>query len=235
MRSRPKSQLATLTCGLALAWMQFCARPARADEIVATVDEHGHKVYVNVGGPASPSSSQTARGFRALRSTAPSIPPADIDHLVRQAANRNQVDPQLVHAIIQVESDYQPNALSSKGAMGLMQLIPATAMRFGVENPFDPKQNIEGGVIYLKYLLNLFGGDLSLALAAYNAGENSVLRQGGIPSFAETREYVRKVSGLYGTPATGDGKLKPKEPPKAPIYRYVDAQGVVHFTNGYEF
>lgn len=235
MRSRPNSQLATLTCGLALAWMYFCARPARADEIVATVDEHGRVVYVNVGGPASPSSGQTARGFRALRSTAPSVPPADIDHLVRQAANRNQVDPQLVHAIIQVESDYQPNALSRKGAMGLMQLIPATAMRFGVDNPFDPKQNIEGGVTYLKYLLDLFGGDLPLALAAYNAGENSVMRQGGIPSFTETREYVRKVSDLYGAPANGDGKLKPKEPPKAPIYRYVDAQGVVHFTNGYEF
>jgi len=235
MRSRPNSQRATLTCGLAVAWMLLCVLPARADEIVATVDEHGHVVYVNVGGPASPSSGQTARGFRALRSTAPSIPPANIDHLVRQAANRNQVDPQLVHAIIQVESDYQPTALSRKGAMGLMQLIPATAMRFGVENPFDPKQNVEGGVIYLKYLLDLFGGDLPLALAAYNAGENSVLRQGGIPSFAETREYVRKVSDLYGAPAGGDGKLKPKEPPKAPIYRYVDAQGVVHFTNGYEF
>jgi len=235
MRSRRKSELAALACGLALVWIQFCARPARAGEIVATVDEHGHVVYVNAGEPASPSGNQTARGFRALRSTAPSLPPADIDHLVRQAANRNQVDPQLVHAIIQVESEYQPNALSHKGAMGLMQLIPATAVRFGVENPFDPEQNIEGGVTYLKYLLDLFGGDLSLALAAYNAGENSVLRQGGIPSFAETREYVRKVADLYGAPAAGDGKLGPKEPPKAPIYRYVDARGVVHFTNGNEF
>jgi soluble lytic murein transglycosylase-like protein len=235
MRSRPRSELAALTWGLAVAWTLFCARPARAGEIVATVDEHGHVIYVNADEPASPNSGRTARGFRALRSTAPSLPPAEVDHLVRQAANRNEVDPQLVHAIIQVESEYQPNALSPKGAMGLMQLIPATAMRFGVENPFDPKQNIEGGVTYLKYLLDLFGGNLSLALAAYNAGENSVLRQGGVPSFAETRKYVRKVADIYGAPVNGDAKLKPKEPPKAPIYRYVDAQGVVHFTNGNEF
>jgi hypothetical protein len=235
MHTRTKVALVALTWGSALSWTLFTAPPVRADQIVAVVDEHGHKVYINVGEPASPANGRTARGFRAVRSDSPSLPPAEIDRLVQRAANRVQVDPDLVHAIIQVESDYQPNAVSNKGAMGLMQLIPATAIRFGVENPFDPKQNIEGGVTYLKYLLDLFGGDLSLALAAYNAGENSVLRQGGIPSYTETRDYVRKVSDRYGAPTTGEGKVKPKEPPKAPIYRYVDAQGVVHFTNGYEF
>ncbi|MBZ5513912.1 MAG: transglycosylase SLT domain-containing protein [Acidobacteriia bacterium] len=162
-------------------------------------------------------------------------PPAEIDRLVRQAATRSQVDPKLVHAIIQAESEYNPNAVSNKGAMGLMQLIPATALRFGVENPFDPQQNIQGGVSYLRHLLNLFGGDLTLSLAAYNAGENSVLRQGGVPNFNETKNYVRKVSDLYAstTPPKGE-ELKAKEPPKLPIYRYVDARGVVHYTNGDE-
>ena len=120
--------------------------------------------------------------------------------------------------------------------MGLMQLVPGTAKRFGVENPFDPKHNIEGGVSYLKYLLEMFDGDVTLSLAAYNAGENSVLRYGGIPAFAETQDYVRKVNNLYGAnPPSGEAGQKTKEPPKATIYRYVDAQGVVHYTNGYEF
>jgi hypothetical protein len=235
MYRHTKVALIALTCGSALGWTLLTVRPALADQIVAVIDEQGHKVYINVGDPEPSSSGRTAHGFRAVRADSASLPPAEIDRLVRQAANRVQVDPGLVHAIIQVESEYHPNAVSNKGAMGLMQLIPATAMRFGVENPFDPKQNIEGGVTYLKYLLDLFGGNLSLALAAYNAGENSVLRQGGIPYYPETRDYVRKVADVYGAPVTGESKVKPKEPPKAPIYRYVDAQGVVHFTNGYEF
>jgi len=235
MYRHTKVALIALTCGSALGWTLLMVRPALADQIVAVIDEQGHKVYINVGDPEPSSSGRTAHGFRAVRADSASLPPAEIDRLVRQAANRVQVDPGLVHAIIQVESEYHPNAVSNKGAMGLMQLIPATAMRFGVENPFDPKQNIEGGVTYLKYLLDLFGGNLSLALAAYNAGENSVLRQGGIPYYPETRDYVRKVADVYGAPVTGESKVKPKEPPKAPIYRYVDAQGVVHFTNGYEF
>ncbi len=149
-----------------------------------------------------------------------------------QTANRHQVDPDLVRAIVRVESGFDPKAVSNKGAMGLMQLIPATARRFGVENPFDPKQNLEGGVNYLKYLLDLFGGNLPLSLAAYNAGEHSVQRFGGIPAFTETRDYVRKVTNLYqsgDTPVAA--KTTPKEPPQAPITRYVDEHGVVHYTN----
>src|SRR5262249_48924853 len=106
-------------------------------------------------------------------------------------------DPDLVHAIVSVESGYDVRAVSPKGALGLMQLVPATARRFGVDDPFDPKQNVEGGTSYIQYLLDLFGGGLALALAAYNAGEQSVLRANGIPPFPETQAYVRKVKSFY--------------------------------------
>ncbi|MBZ5544640.1 MAG: lytic transglycosylase domain-containing protein [Acidobacteriia bacterium] len=235
MRSCFQSALFACAAGLAFVWLAALPPAASADQIVCLIDEHGHKVYINTGDPRSPANGGTAHAFRPTRK-GPSPPPEEIDRLVRQAATHSLVDPKLVHAIIQTESDYDPNAVSNKGAMGLMQLIPATAQRFGVENPFDPKQNIEGGVSYLRHLLDLFSGDLTLSLAAYNAGENSVLRSGGVPDFTETKSYVRKVSNLYGSPTVPNGEeQKPKEPPKAPIYRYVDADGVAHYTNGYEF
>jgi hypothetical protein len=235
MGSYRQSSFLTWTLAVTLAWLIASSLPARADQIVCLVDEHGHKVYINIGDPPSSVGGHAGHAFRPAR-TGFSLPPKEIDHLVHQVATRSQVDPKLVHAIIQTESAYNPNAVSNKGAMGLMQLIPATAQRFGVENPFDAKQNIEGGVSYLRHLLDLFGGDLTLSLAAYNAGENSVLRNGGVPNFDETKNYVRKVSNLYGSAAVPNGEeQKPQEPPKAPIYRYVDAQGVVHYTNGYEF
>jgi hypothetical protein len=235
MRSCSQSRFLAWSIGLTLVWLIASSLPARADQIVCIVDGHGHKVYINTGDPSSSSTGHTAYSFRPVRSRS-SLSPEDVDRLVQQAATHSKVDPKLVHAIIQTESEYNPNAVSNKGAMGLMQLIPATAERFGVENPFDPKQNIEGGVSYLRHLLDLFGGDVTLSLAAYNAGENSVLRSGGVPAFNETRNYVRKVSNLYGSPAVPNGEeQKAKEPPKPPIYRYVDARGVVHYTNGDEF
>jgi hypothetical protein len=210
-------------------------RPAYADQIVALVDDHGHKIYINVPDMTADTGSRLARHYRPQRSST-ALPPEEVDRLVAHTATQKRVDPKLVHSIIQVESGYDPNAVSRKGAMGLMQLIPGTAKRFGVENPFDPKQNIEGGVSYLKYLLDKFGGDVTLSLAAYNAGENSVLRYGGIPALEETQNYVRKVNNLYGSPTPPkDVGQKPKEPPKSVIYRYVDDRGVVHYTNGYEF
>src|SRR5215203_2287018 len=122
--------------------------------------------------------------------------------LIDSISKRNGVDPNLVDAMIKTESNYNPWAVSSKGAMGLMQLIPETGRRFGVSNFFDPQQNIEGGVRYIKYLLEMFGGNVDLSLAAYNAGENLVARLGKIPPYAETRNYVRKIRAVYTRPST---------------------------------
>jgi soluble lytic murein transglycosylase-like protein len=118
--------------------------------------------------------------------------------LIEAAARKNQVDPFLLHAVIRAESGYNPNALSVKGASGLMQLMPATARRYGVKDIFDPRENIEGGTRYLKDLLELFQNNLELALAGYNAGEGSVLRAGSrIPNYRETLAYVPKVLEFY--------------------------------------
>jgi soluble lytic murein transglycosylase-like protein len=121
-------------------------------------------------------------------------PAADIRTIVREIAASEQVSAQLLEAVIAVESDYNPRAVSRKGAQGLMQLMPATAERFGVVDPFDPRQNVRAGARYLKQLLELFGGELRLALAAYNAGEQAVIRSGHrIPPYAETQRYVPRV------------------------------------------
>lgn len=116
---------------------------------------------------------------------------------IRQAATLYQIPEELVRAVIKVESDFDPRAVSRANARGLMQLIPGTAERMMVTDVFDPRQNIFGGVRYLRVLANLFNGDLELTVAAYNAGENAVIRHGGIPPFAETRDYVVKVLGYY--------------------------------------
>jgi len=115
---------------------------------------------------------------------------------IQQAATANGVDPDLVAAVIAVESASRPRAVSAKGAMGLMQLMPETAREYGVKNPFDPRANIEAGTKHLKALLDRY--DLSLALAAYNAGEGAVERYGGVPPFPETRDYVARVMARLG-------------------------------------
>ncbi|MGA2769557.1 MAG: lytic transglycosylase domain-containing protein [Bryobacteraceae bacterium] len=122
-------------------------------------------------------------------------PPATgIDEAIEQIAAQVSLPSQVIHSVIKVESNYDPFAISPKGAQGLMQLIPSTARRFGVSNVFNPAENIQGGSKYLKYLLNLFEGNYALALAAYNAGEAAVARYGSVPPFPETRNYLILVA-----------------------------------------
>jgi soluble lytic murein transglycosylase-like protein len=123
--------------------------------------------------------------------------PAAIKKLVEQMAPTYGLDPQLVLAVISVESAFQVEAVSTANARGLMQLIPATAERFGVRNLFDPAQNLRGGMSYLKWLLKRFKGNVGLALAVYNAGEGAVQKYGGIPPYKETQRYVEKIRRLY--------------------------------------
>lgn len=123
---------------------------------------------------------------------------ADIVALVEQLAPSYRLDPELVLAVIEVESNFNPKARSHKHAQGLMQLIPATAKRFGVADPYDPHENVRGGMAYLRWLLDHFNGDLRLALAGYNAGEGAVQRHGGVPPYRETQDYVRRVAKVLG-------------------------------------
>jgi soluble lytic murein transglycosylase-like protein len=123
--------------------------------------------------------------------------PTEFDPHIQDASQRYGLDHRLIKALIKAESRFDSEAISPKGAMGLMQLMPETAKIMGVSHPLDPKENIEGGVRYLKYLLKQFNDNLALALAAYNAGPDAVKRYGGIPPFRETREYLKKVLEFY--------------------------------------
>jgi soluble lytic murein transglycosylase-like protein len=162
---------------------------------------------------------------------------ASVQRIVEEAAQKYDVDPLLVHSVIQVESGYNPNAVSPKGAQGLMQLIPSTARRFGVHNVYDVRENVEGGVRYLKYLNSLFPNDLRLTLAAYNAGEASVWKYGNsVPPYAETVQYVYRVGEKYGKARRAAAAQKPAKAPTgisqeeqhSPIQHYVDSEGRLH-------
>jgi SLT domain-containing protein len=140
------------------------------------------------------------------------IDPESYDRLIRRTAAANKVDMALVKAVMHAESAFNPNAISPKGASGLMQLMPETAERYGVEDIFDPVQNVQGGVRYLRDLLVMFKNNHRLAIAAYNAGENAVFKYKGIPPYSETRQYVRKVMNYrkqYTPPAPRKAKARP--------------------------
>jgi soluble lytic murein transglycosylase-like protein len=151
--------------------------------------------------------------------------------VIRAAAERYGVDTRLVEAIVQTESAGNPTAVSPKGARGLMQLMPERAAELGVRDSFDPTQNVDGGVRHMRDLLRRFGGDVTLALAAYNAGEGAVRNYGGVPPFAETREYVRRVRQMYdgGTSLTPRTIALVTAPQR--IYRAVAEDGTLTFTN----
>jgi len=123
---------------------------------------------------------------------------SEVDNFIVESGKRNSVDPLLLYSIMHQESSFKTRAISNKGARGLMQLMPPTAIRFGVTNVWDPKQNIEGGARYMRFLLDLFEGDVTLALAGYNAGEGAVMKYGNrVPPYSETQEYVRRIGRRY--------------------------------------
>ena len=149
-----------------------------------------YKLMVTTGGEPEKGRSDNAAGGFANK--------ARFEKIISEVAGLYGVDQALLHAVITVESGYSPNAVSRKGASGLMQLMPETARRYGVGNSFDPVQNLHGGAQYLRDLLKLFNSDVGLALAAYNAGENAVLKHGRrIPPFRETASYVPRVLAFY--------------------------------------
>jgi soluble lytic murein transglycosylase-like protein len=167
---------------------------------------------------------------------------AAIDSFIADSGTRNGVDPVLLYAIMHRESSFRRMAVSPKGARGLMQLMPGTAARFGVSNIFDPRQNIEGGARYVRFLLDTFDGDVRLALAGYNAGEGAVMKYGGVPPYSETQEYVRRIYERYELmrdPSTARtaprvsraqiARLKAAEPPPLVYERSV---GVVRMPDG---
>ena len=141
--------------------------------------------------------SAAVRATTPFASTGKSAP---YETSIVEHSRRQQVAADLVRAVIQVESAFNPVAVSSKGAMGLMQLMPATAVELGVANPFDPDQNIRGGVQYLRRLLDRYNGNVELALAAYNAGMGNVEKYGDVPPFKETKQYVKKITGIKPPP-----------------------------------
>jgi len=196
--------VATVTLAAALASLVAADRPAAAD-IFQYTDAAGVIHFTNTP-PSGSRAKLTMRNDGAKRaSSLAAVPPQDhdvarftrYDEWIRQAAGLYQIPEQLVRAIIKVESDYDPRAVSVSGARGLMQLMPDTAERLQVRDIADPRENIFGGVRFLRILANSFNGDLELTIAAYNAGEEAVMRFGGIPPYAQTRNYVAKVTAFY--------------------------------------
>lgn len=191
-----------LVCCLGLAAILFAADPApQVTKVVHSEVRMATAVRSSVVAPklvVERAVTETVVASRTVPFNPPSPAqemdePAGIEQTIARIAAQHEISPDLIHSVIKVESNYNPYAISPKGALGLMQLIPSTARRFGVLDVFNPTENIQGGVKYLKYLLNFFGGDYRLALAAYNAGEAAVTRYSGVPPFPETQNYLRRV------------------------------------------
>jgi soluble lytic murein transglycosylase-like protein len=229
---------ALLKAGILLIWLGLLCVPAQAQFRVIT-DERGNQVFVNDTPVISTKTEKrisTPTALGTAESSAKTLPaarphavtPQELDRIVQTTAEKHRVDPRLVRAVIATESNWNAGAVSSKGAQGLMQLIPETAQQLGVADAFDPAQNVDGGVRYLSQMLNRYNGDMHIALAAYNAGPGAVDRSGGIPRIAETQNYVKKVTSAY----IGGTGLHPRSV-AAPmgIYRAVETDGRVVFRN----
>lgn len=238
-RSRAFVQaLARLGLLLLLLVLVFMALPqsahsAQLDLIEARQADNGRTVYTNAepaavlpAGAISAAATASARTQRTVSGPRPGT--VEIDTAIREAAERHGVDANLVRAVVKVESNYDPRAVSRKGAMGLMQLMPATARRLNVTNPFDLRQNLDAGVRHLKDLLANYNGNVRLSLAAYNAGAMAVARANGVPGIAETQSYIRQITDLYRTHSATDsgGWLQASS-----IHAFRDGKGTLTFTS----
>lgn len=215
--------------GILVCWWVFTS-PLLAGGIYTYVNEDGVRVYTNIPRASDyPSETQATK-------TAARFPKHAFGPLIDRISQRHGVDAKLVEALISVESNFNPSAVSSENCKGLMQLHASTAQRFGVKDVFDPAQNIEGGVRYLKHLTQYFRGDLEKVLAAYNAGEQPVIRHQGVPPYPETRAFVQKVKRALGfadlsergaSSPTSTGGPRPTER----VQRVVLPDGKIVFTN----
>jgi transglycosylase-like protein with SLT domain/uncharacterized protein DUF4124 len=216
---------------LLLGFLCFLSRTA-SSQVYTYVDEKGVRTFTNTppkgavqdlkvsGAPPAPvPDAVTPKASRQ----------SDYMRIVEKYAPQFQLDPALVQSMITQESGFKNRAVSSKGARGLMQLMPATARRLGVRDSFDPEENIRGGMKHMRNLLDMFDNDLVLSLAAYNAGENLVQRTGRVPRYRETHDYVRSITKRYGSKHLAPASETP--PAVLPMFRYVDRDGVLHLTN----
>jgi len=219
-----------------LAWFIFLGllgfplRVSFSQEIVRFVGSDGRTVYSNTesvfqlpgNAVSSPDLLKAVEKITELQSD------QKVEKLIQQLSEKHTIDPDFVKAVAKVESNYNSYAVSQRGALGIMQLLPSTAKRFGVSNIFDTRQNIEGGIKFLKFLMEMFPNNLPNVLAAYNAGEKAVLKFGGVPPYRETRDYVRKITALYGKKTPFETA---KVGPEGTIVRYLDEAGHVVYSN----
>lgn len=226
--------IVVLFAGLVLLW----TGPALG-EIYYQIDENGIAHFTN-----APTTSEYRLLQPGVLPSAGRLTAANIAELIEAFAAEHGIDSALIRAVIQVESNFNRRAVSRRGAQGLMQLMPSTIWRLSVGDAFDPHENIGAGVRYLRQLLDQFQGDLRLTLAAYNAGENAVLRYRGIPPYQETRDYVRKVLSLYRRTREEPSRngviravsqsaapLPPAPPPPPAIYKALEASGAILYSN----
>jgi len=219
----------------AMAALLLCSHYSFSQTLYTYVDEEGVQVFTNVA-PTSPVANLKVIGAVPVPPPAPSNSTAKTksvayDPIIEKYATNYRLDPTLIRSIIATESGFNPKAVSSKGARGLMQLMPETAKALGVNNSFDPEQNIQGGVKHFRSLMDSFNEDVSLSLAAYNAGENLVQRLGRIPSIKETQDYVQIVKKRYEK-SKSEAPEPPPEPDRSPaVFKFIDDTGVLNFTN----
>ena len=198
-------------------------------DIFKYTDENGVVCYTDA--PFGKKTQRVIKEKKIIENTALASMGSDYSNYVQKAATKYAIEPELIHAVIKTESNGNHRAVSKKGAMGLMQLMPSTANDMNVSNPFNPEDNIEGGTKYLKAMLDKFDGNLTLALAAYNAGPKAVEKYGSVPPITETKQYVNRVFSLYNGKRSYNTAAPAEKEKPTPIYKVVLQDGTILFTN----